>query len=85
MLYKIYKKSCIKVTPYCAVQAAKGIVSRGCYLWKWIELLGAEITCCKTVGMSASFYFCCLWGLRAHSKTVIIISILSPNTSHREV
>lgn len=38
-----------------------------------------EIMFWKTVGLCASFYLCCLWGLSAYYKTVMIISNLSPS------
>lgn len=85
MLFKIHKKIYIKVTPHHAAQAAKSIVKGPATSADGLSSLDAlEIMFCDTVGLCASFHLCCLWGLDAHYKTVIIISNLSPSVPRRE-
>lgn len=44
----------------------------------------SEIMFCKTVGLCASFYLCCLWGLCAYYKTAIKTGNLTPSVPCRE-
>lgn len=63
MLFKIHKKSASRLHP--TVLPKQRVLSEGTatYAGGLSPLEESEIMLCKTVGLCASFYLCCLWGL----------------------
>lgn len=85
LLSKTHKKSATRLHPTVLFKQQKVLsVGTASYADGFSSLEASEIMFCKTVGLCASFYLCCLWGLSAYYKTVIIISNLSPSVPCRE-
>lgn len=81
MLSKIHKKPASRLHPTLLLKQQRVLLSIGTATFAdgLSSSEAPEIMFCKTVGLCASFYLCCLWGLSAYYKTVMIISNLSPS------